>query len=42
MIIFDAHLDLAWNAIDFNRDLRVSVADIRRSEEGMRYGGAGL
>jgi membrane dipeptidase len=35
MIIFDAHLDLAWNAIDFNRDLRRSVADIRRSEEGM-------
>jgi len=35
MIIFDAHLDLAWNAIDFNRDLRLSVADIRRSEEGM-------
>src|SRR5437879_955675 len=35
MIIFDAHLDLAWNAIDFNRDLRQSVADIRRSEAGM-------
>jgi membrane dipeptidase len=35
MIIFDAHLDLAWNAIDFNRDLRQGVADIRRSEEGM-------
>jgi membrane dipeptidase len=35
MIIFDAHLDLAWNAIDFNRDLRLSVADIRRSEQGM-------
>jgi membrane dipeptidase len=35
MIIFDAHLDLAWNSIDFNRDLRRSVADIRKSEEGM-------
>ncbi|HEV2947922.1 MAG TPA: membrane dipeptidase [Gemmataceae bacterium] len=35
MIIFDAHLDLAWNAIDFNRDLRLSVAEIRRSEDGM-------
>ena len=35
MIIFDAHLDLAWNAIDFNRDLRLPVADIRKSEEGM-------
>jgi membrane dipeptidase len=35
MIIFDAHLDLAWNAVDFNRDLRMSVAEIRRSESGM-------
>src|SRR5207249_4261469 len=35
MIIFDAHLDLAWNAIDFNRDLRLPVADIRKSEQGM-------
>jgi membrane dipeptidase len=35
MIIFDAHLDLAWNAIDFNRDLRLSVAEIRKSEAGM-------
>src|SRR5207253_6224682 len=35
MIIFDAHLDLAWNAIDFNRDLRQSVADIRKSEQGV-------
>jgi membrane dipeptidase len=35
MIIFDAHLDLAWNAIDFNRDLRLPVAEIRKSEQGM-------
>jgi membrane dipeptidase len=35
MIVVDAHLDLAWNALDWNRDLRLSVADIRRSEEGM-------
>ena len=35
MIIFDAHLDLAWNAIDFNRDLRLTVTDIRKSEQGM-------
>src|SRR2546427_11731661 len=35
MIIFDAHLDLAWNAIDFNRNLRLPVADIRKSEQGM-------
>jgi membrane dipeptidase len=32
MLVFDAHLDLAWNAIDWNRDLRLSVAEIRRSE----------
>src|SRR5689334_20070669 len=32
MIIFDAHLDLAWNAIDWNRDLLQPVAEIRRRE----------
>jgi membrane dipeptidase len=32
MIIFDAHLDLAWNAIDWNRDLLQPVAEIRRYE----------
>lgn len=35
MLIFDAHLDLAWNALDWNRDLRLSVADIRAHEKGM-------
>lgn len=34
-MIFDAHLDLSLNAIEFNRDLRSSVADIRADEEGM-------
>ena len=33
--IFDAHLDMAMNAMDWNRDLRWSVADIRASEHGM-------
>jgi membrane dipeptidase len=33
--IFDSHLDLAWNAVSFNRDLTVSVEEIRRREEGM-------
>jgi membrane dipeptidase len=44
MLIFDAHLDLAWNAIDWNRDLRLPVADIRRSEreQGMNGKGRGL
>ena len=32
MIIFDAHLDLAWNAIDWNRDLRLPVEKIRQME----------
>ncbi len=43
MIIFDAHLDLAWNAIDWNRDLRLPVAEIRRREreQGMTDKGRG-
>jgi membrane dipeptidase len=43
MLIFDAHLDLAWNAIDWNRDLRLPVADIRRREldQGMTAKGRG-
>src|SRR5438132_3763269 len=32
MLIFDAHLDLALNGVDWNRDLRQSVADIRAQE----------
>jgi membrane dipeptidase len=35
MIIFDAHLDLAWNAIDWNRDLLLPIGEIRRREEGV-------
>lgn len=34
MLIFDAHLDLAMNALEWNRDLTRSVAEIRRREEG--------
>jgi membrane dipeptidase len=34
-LIFDGHLDLAMNALEWNRDLRWTVEDIRRSEEGM-------
>ena len=29
-LIVDAHLDLAWNAIDWNRDLELPVEQIRR------------
>jgi membrane dipeptidase len=41
MLIFDAHLDLAWNAIDWNRDLRLTVAEIRRGEQGQDGKGRG-
>lgn len=34
-LILDAHLDLAMNAMEWNRDLRWSVAEIRQSERGM-------
>jgi membrane dipeptidase len=32
MFIVDAHLDLAWNAIDWNRDLLLPVAEVRARE----------
>ena len=35
MLVFDAHLDLAWNALDWNRDLKLPVEEIRRREKGM-------
>ncbi|TXN37248.1 peptidase M19 [Flagellimonas hymeniacidonis] len=35
MFVFDAHLDLAMNALEWNRDLTWTVEDIRKSEEGM-------
>ncbi|MFK2819900.1 membrane dipeptidase [Flavobacteriaceae sp. LMIT009] len=35
MFIFDAHLDLAMNALEWNRDLTWTVEDIRKSEAGM-------
>jgi membrane dipeptidase len=34
MLIFDAHLDLSMNALDWNRDLTQSVAAIRERERG--------
>ena len=34
MFIIDAHLDLAYNALNYGRDLRQSVADIRETEVG--------
>lgn len=35
MFILDAHLDLAMNALEWNRDLTWTVEDIRHSEVGM-------
>ena len=36
MIVIDAHLDLAWNALDWNRDLLRPVEEIRRREREQR------
>lgn len=35
MFTIDAHLDLSMNAMEWNRDLRQSVAQIRAREQGM-------
>lgn len=35
MLLFDAHLDLSMNAIEWNRDLTRSLAEVRRREAGM-------
>ena len=34
--VFDAHLDLSMNAMEWNRDLRLPVHEIRQLEKGMR------
>jgi membrane dipeptidase len=36
MLIFDAHLDLAMNALEWNRDLRRPLAEIRQREHGLK------
>ena len=42
MFILDAHLDLSLNALQYNRDLRLSVDEIRSAETGMSdLGGRG-
>src|SRR5207249_5016791 len=35
MLIFDAHLDLAMNALEWNRDLTRSIDEIRQREKAM-------
>ena len=41
MLIIDAHLDLAWNALQWGRDLRRSVPTLRRQEAGQTGPGRG-
>ncbi len=35
MLIIDAHLDLSMNALEWNRDLRQSITEIRDREKSM-------
>lgn len=35
MFLVDAHLDLSMNALEWNRDLRLPIADIRAREAGL-------
>lgn len=35
MFIVDAHLDISMNAMEWNRDVRSSVAEIRKREKGL-------
>src|SRR6266851_5080880 len=39
MLLFDAHLDLAMNALQWNRDITQTVAEIRAAETGMEQKG---
>ena len=41
MIIIDAHLDLAWNALQWNRNIQHSVYTIRTSEGNITGAGRG-
>jgi membrane dipeptidase len=35
MLVVDAHLDLAWNAVEWNRDLQQPIKTINEREKGM-------
>ena len=39
--IIDAHLDLAWNALSFDRDQTLELDDMRKREAGMTWKGRG-
>lgn len=41
MLIIDGHLDLAWNALQWGRDLRRPVSTLRRQEGGLTGPGRG-
>jgi len=41
MLIIDAHLDLAWNALQWNRDLQQSMYTIRAQESNLSGAGRG-
>ena len=41
MLLFDAHLDLALNAVDWNRNLENPVSEMRAAEKGMPDPGRG-
>src|SRR2546428_8938683 len=41
MIAIDAHLDLAWNALNWGRDLTLPVSEIRKAETSMKQAGRG-
>jgi len=41
VLLFDAHLDLAYNAVEWNRNLELTVAEIRQEEVGMTELGRG-
>jgi membrane dipeptidase len=40
-LIWDAHLDLAWNALDWNRDLKLPASEIRKRERELNITGKG-
>ncbi|HEX9331431.1 MAG TPA: hypothetical protein VF896_06070, partial [Anaerolineales bacterium] len=41
MLIIDAHLDLAWNALQWNRNIQHSVYTIRTRESNLSGAGRG-
>ena len=42
-LIVDCHLDLAWNALGYKRDLTLPLAELNRGEQGLTdHGGRGL